>query len=153
MATKTSAPPKSEPEVMPTTTKTITIASVIDVVGALATDSLAGQVYFMDTNKAEGSTGQGTENLRTAVSAGYRLVWTVIFLECEAYAAIDEIIIDPEYCEPEKKVYDGTDVSYWMGTVKKDITSPVPYTVKFKVGTRDESIPTASPLYLVGKGS
>lgn len=153
MATKTSAPPKSEPQVMPTTTKTITIASVVDVVGILATDSLAGQVYFMDTNKAGGSIGQGTEHLRTAVSAGDRLVWTVIFLECEAYAAIDEIIIDPEYCEPEKKVYEGTDVSYWMGTVKKEITSPVPYTVKFKVGTRDESIATASPLYFVAPNS
>jgi len=142
MATQTSADPK-----------TITIASVIDVVGALATDSLDGQVYFMDTNKTEGSTGQGTDILRTVVSDGYRLVWTVIFLECEAYAAIDEIIIDPEYCEVEKKVYEGTDVSYWVGTVKKSITSPVPYTVKFKVGTRDESIPTAFPLYLVGNAS
>jgi hypothetical protein len=92
---------------------------VIDVVGALATDSLDGQVYFMDTNKTEGSTGQGTDILRTVVSDGYRLVWTVIFLEREAYAAIDEIIIDPEYCEVEKKVYEGTDVSYWVGTVKK----------------------------------
>jgi hypothetical protein len=131
-------------------TKTITIASVIDVVGALATDSLKGEVYFTDTEKANGSTGHGTDSLKTMVAAGDRLVWTVTFLECEAYAAIDEIIIDEKYCEPEKKVYEGTDVSYWSGIVKKNV-SLVPYTIKFKVGTRDESIATATPLYLVGK--
>lgn len=131
---------------------TITIAAVIDVVGALATDSLHGQVYFMDDNKSNGSTGHGTENLKTVVQQGDRLVWTVTFLECEAYAAIDEIIIDKECCEPEVKVYEGTDVSYWVGTVKKDITL-IPYTIKFKAGTRAESIPTASPLYLVSKDS
>lgn len=131
--------------------KTITIASVIDVVGVLATDSTLGQVYFMDTNKAGGSTGQGTEGLRTAVEVGDRLVWTVIFLECEAYAAIDEIIIDPEYCEPVKKIYDNTDVSYWSGVIKKEIKL-LPYTIKFKVGTRAESVATATPIYLMGKG-
>lgn len=131
-------------------TKTITIAAVIDAVGALATDSLSGQVYFMDTNKSNGSSGQGTESLKTVVEPGDRLVWTVTSLECEAYGAIDEIIIDKDYCEPEKKIYDGTDVSYWVGTVKKDLTM-TPYTIKFKVGTRAESIPTASPLYLVSK--
>jgi hypothetical protein len=132
--------------------KTITIASVIDVVGVLATDSTKGQVYFMDTNKANGSTGQGTENLKTVVAKGDRLVWTVIFLECEAYAAIDDIIIDKSYCEPQKKTYEGTDVSYWVGTVKKDLTL-TPYTIKFLVGTRAEPIATASSLYLVGKGA
>ncbi|MEB3277593.1 MAG: hypothetical protein VKK42_01560 [Lyngbya sp.] len=133
-----------------TTGKTITIASVIDVVGALATDSLNGQVYFMDTNKANGSTEQGTENLKTVVQKGDRLVWTVIFLECEAYAAIDDIIIDKDYCEPKKEFYEGTDVSYWIGTVKKDVTM-TRYSVKFKVGTRAEPIETSSSLCLVGQ--
>lgn len=130
--------------------KTITIAAVLDAVGALATDSLSGQVYFMDTNKANGSTGQGTENLRTVVEKGDRLVWTLTSLECEAFGDIEEIIIDKDSCEPEKKVYEGTDVTYWTATVKKNITI-TPYTIKFKAGTRAQSIPTASPLYLVGK--
>ncbi|MFZ1026074.1 MAG: hypothetical protein WAN66_07630 [Limnoraphis robusta] len=133
-----------------TTGKTITIASVIDVVGALATDSLNGQVYFMDSNKANGSTEQGTENLKTMVQKGDRLVWTVIFLECEAYAAIDDIIIDKDYCEPKKEFYEGTDVSYWIGTVKKDVTM-TRYSVKFQVGTRAEPIETTSSLCLVGQ--
>jgi hypothetical protein len=133
-------------------TKTITIATVVDVVGALATDSLSGQIYFMDTNQSNGSTGQGTENLKTAVEQGDRLVWTITFLECEAYAAIDEIVIDRDYCDPEKKIYEGTDVSYWSGTIKKDVKS-IPYNIRFKLGTRADSITTASPLYLVSRGS
>ncbi|MDY7047252.1 MAG: hypothetical protein RPG89_01135 [Microcystis panniformis WG22] len=132
-----------------TTGRTITIASVIDVVGILATDSTEGQVYFMDTNKRNGSVGQGTEQLKTAVEKGDRLVWMVQPLECEAYAAIDDIIIDKEFCEPEKKTYEGTDISFWVGTVKKDITV-TSYSVKFKVGTRAKSIATAPTLCLIG---
>ncbi len=135
-----------------TTGKTITIGAVIDVVGALATDSLQGQIYFIDTNKENGSLGQGTEYLKTAVAKGDRVVWLVQPLECEAYAAIDDIIIDKDYCEPEKKVYEGTDVSFWVGTIKKDI-SMIPYSVKFKVGTRAESIGTNPTLCLVGQSA
>lgn len=131
--------------------KTITITSVIDVVGALATDSLNGQVYFMDTNKANGSTGQGTESLKTVVEKGDKLVWLVTFLECEAYAAINKVLIPPEVCEPERNVYEGTDVAYWVGEVKDDVTL-TPYSVQFKVGTRDEPITTESYLFLAGKG-
>ncbi len=130
--------------------KTITIATVIDVVGALATDSLSGQIYLMDSNKVNGSTAQGTEHLKTVVEKGDKLVWIVGPLECEAYAAIDDIIIDKDCCEVEKKTYEGTDISYWSGTVKKDVTL-TPYSMKFKVGTRDEPIATASTLSLVGK--
>ncbi|NEQ79029.1 MAG: hypothetical protein F6K26_01815 [Moorea sp. SIO2I5] len=131
--------------------KTITIASVIDVVGALATDSLMGQVYFTDTEKASGARGHWTENLKTIVSVGDELVWTVVPLECEAYAAIDAIIIDREYCEPEKIFYEGTDVSYWTGKVKKNVVQYIPYTIKFLVGTRADSIPTSFPLFLMGR--
>lgn len=133
-----------------TTGKTTTIASVVDVVAALADDSTKGAVYFMDTNKANGSTEQGTENLKTVVSQGDRLVWTVIFLECEAYAEIEDIIIDKSFCEPKKEIYEGTDVSYWVGIVKKDVTY-VPYSIKFKFGTRAEPIATEPSLSLVGK--
>jgi hypothetical protein len=129
--------------------KTITIASVIDVVGALATDSLNGEIYFMDTNKENGSKEQGTDQLKTMVSTGDRLVWTVTFLECEAYAAIDDIVIDKSYVEPKKEIYEGTDVSYWVGTIKKNV-SFLPYSIKFKVGTREESIATTSSLCLIG---
>ena len=104
----------------------------------------------MDNNQANGSIGQGTEQLITAVANGDKVVWFVQPLECEAYADIDDIVIDKEYCEPEKKTYEGTDVSYWEGFIKKDVAM-IPYSVKFKVGTRAESIATDSVLYFVGQ--
>jgi hypothetical protein len=105
-----------------------------------------------DTNKAGGSTGIGTEELRTKVKGGDQLLWTVLALECEAYVSIDGIVIDKEVCEPERKVYPGTDVSYWIGTVKKDDIGVTPYQIKFKVGTKtDPMITPMSPL-LVGEG-
>ena len=129
--------------------KTITVSSIIDVVGALATENLEGQIYFMDTNKAGGSVNQGTESLQSRVSKGNRLVWTVISLECEAYAAIDHIDIDKNICEPVKEFYEGTDVSYWVGTVKENVKD-VSYGLSFKVGTRDEPFHMKPTLSLVG---
>ncbi|MFJ8820784.1 hypothetical protein ACIREE_03275 [Streptomyces sp. NPDC102467] len=122
----------------------ISITAVVDCVGALATGTLQGNLYFYDTNKAGGSTGFGTEQLRTRVKAGDQLLWGVLALECEAYLAIDGIDIDHDLVEPERKVYPGTDVAYWIGTVKKDAVGEIAYQVKFKVGSRDEAITTST---------
>ncbi|MFI0239856.1 hypothetical protein [Streptomyces sp. NPDC016845] len=128
----------------------VSITAVVDAVGALATGTLHGNLYFYDTNKAAGSTGFGTEELRTRVRAGDQLLWGVLALECEAYLAIDGIIVDPELVVPERRVYPGTDVAYWIGTVKRDTTVPVPYQIKFKVGSRDEPLTTPLSPSLVG---
>src|SRR5262245_48055164 len=97
----------------------ISITAVVDVVGALATRSLHGNLYLLDTNRTGGSTDLGTEELKTRVQGGDQILWTVLPLECEAYASIDGIVIDKEVCEPEQKMYPGTDISYWAGTIKK----------------------------------
>ncbi|MFI9328088.1 hypothetical protein ACIGZJ_11170 [Kitasatospora sp. NPDC052868] len=128
----------------------ISITAVVDAVGALASRSTAGHLYLYDTNRAGGSTGLGTEELRTKVRAGDQLLWNCLALECEAYVAIDDVEIDPEVCEPERRVYPGTDVAYWTATVKKDVTEPVPYRLKFRLGTRDEPIAAALSPSLVG---
>lgn len=128
--------------------RTVTIASVVDVVGALATDSLGGHIYFLDTNREHGSTGQGTESLATVVNKGDRLVWIVLGMECEAYVSIDDILIDKNFCAPEKKFYEGTDISYWSGKVKKDLEL-MPYTIKLKLGSRAEPMVTTSELSLI----
>ncbi|GHH86976.1 hypothetical protein GCM10018793_60940 [Streptomyces sulfonofaciens] len=128
----------------------ISITAVVDCVGALAAGNTRGHVYLYDTNKAGGSAGLGTEQLRTRVTAGDQLLWNVLALECEAFVAIDGIEIDKEVCEPVRKVYPGTDVSYWIGTVKKSGTTEVPYQIRFKLGTRDEPLTTALSPALVG---
>ncbi len=127
----------------------ITIKSVVDVVGALAADTMNGNMYMYDTNKLNGSTGHGTEQLRTVVRKGDQVIWNALPLECEAYVGIDGIEIDKEFCDIEKKTYPGTDISYWIGTIKKD-TKITAYHIRFKLGTREAPVTTASPSYLVG---
>ncbi|TKA09574.1 hypothetical protein [Actinacidiphila oryziradicis] len=128
----------------------ISITAVVDCVGALAAQSTHGNLYLYDTNKAGGSAGFGTEELKTKVKAGDQLLWAVLALECEAFVAIEDIVIDKEVCEPVRKVYPGTDVAYWIGTVKKDGVAVVPYQIKFKLGTQVEPITTTLSPALVG---
>ncbi|MFE0175769.1 hypothetical protein ACFWZ2_25965 [Streptomyces sp. NPDC059002] len=128
----------------------ISITAVVDAVGALAAGNLRGHLYLYDTNKAGGSTGFGSEELQTKAQRGDQLMWNCLALECEAFVAIDGIVIDSEFCEPERKVYPGTDVAYWTGTVKKAATGPIPYQIKFKVGTRDAPITTTLSPTIVG---
>ncbi|WTW95786.1 hypothetical protein OG216_21435 [Streptomycetaceae bacterium NBC_01309] len=128
----------------------ISITAVVDCVGVLATGLTAGQIYMYDTNKAGGSTGFGTEELRTPVTRGDELLWNCLALECEAYVAIEGIEIDADVCVPVRKVYPGTDVSYWSATVKKAAAGAVPYRIRFLVGTRAEPIPTVLSPTLVG---
>ena len=116
--------------------KTITIVSVIDVVSALADGSLNKNIYLLDNNKAGGSTGEGTDVLFSKAKQGDTLVWSVMPIEPEVYVGITDILIDKEYCDAEKKLYEGTDISYWTGTIKKEITN-LQYQVKYKVGTRE----------------
>ena len=127
----------------------ISVNAVVDVVGALATGGLSGNLYLLDTNRRNGSTGIGTEELKTMVKKGDQLVWTVLPLECEAYVSIHNILIDKALCEPEHKTYPGTDISYWIGDVKKDV-KVAPYHIQFKVGTRVDPMTTPIAPCLVG---
>ncbi|MFG2003956.1 hypothetical protein ACGFNU_32845 [Spirillospora sp. NPDC048911] len=122
----------------------VSITAIVDCVGSLATGTLLGNLYLYDTNKAGGSSGLGTGELTTKVKKGDQLVWTALALTRETYVCIHGIDIDGEVCVPERKVFPETDVSYWVGTVKKDVEQFVPYQLQFKVGRKDE--PMTSPL-------
>jgi len=131
--------------------KTISILSVVDVVGALADDNLSGNVHLMDNNKANGSHDQGTESLKTVVKKGDNLVWTTLPLECEAYASIEGVLIDKDYCDPQQATYKDTAITYWSGTVKRNLNgAAIPYRLKFQVGNRLELMSTSATPYLVG---
>jgi hypothetical protein len=133
------------PSIRPTS-----ITAVVDPVAALASRSLSGNVYLYDTNKKQGSTGFGTEELRTRVRKGDQLLWNVVPLECETFVSIDSIEIDEHVCVPEKHVYPGTDISYWSGTVLKEIQGAVHYQLSFRLGTLDTPITTSAAPALVG---
>lgn len=120
----------------------VSITAVVDCPAILASRSTRGNLYLYDTNKAEGSTGLGGEELRTRVRKGDLLLWNVVVLECETYASIDGIVIDERVCVPERRVYPDTDIAYWAGTVKS-LPETVRYQLRFRLGTLDEPITTA----------
>lgn len=115
--------------------KTITIISVVDVIGALADESLNYNIYLFDNNKTGGSQGLGTDCLKTKVSVGDRLLWTIMPMEPESYSAINGIIIDKTVCEPSLRTYEGSDVTFWEGIVKRDIEE-IPYVISFAFGNK-----------------
>lgn len=132
---------------------TIAIVSVVDVVGALAANTLAGSFYLFDDNKSRGSLDEGTEVLKTKVFKGDQVVWVSIPLECEAYISISGIEIDKkykDYCDVKKEVYPGTNVVYWLGDIKKELDGPIPYTLKFKLGSHKSDLAISSVPALIG---
>lgn len=130
--------------------KTISIFTVVDVIGALAGGTLNKNIYMIDNNKAGGSADEGTEVLKTMVKKEDRLVWIVLSLEPEAYASITGIDINNDYCNPKMKIYTGTDVTYWVGKVKKDLQS-IPYRLKIKVGNQKQELTTPNQPSLIGE--
>lgn len=128
----------------------ISITAVVDCASALATGSLSRNLYLYDTNKSAGSSGHGTEELRTRVSRGDQLIWNAMALECEAYVAIDSIGIDPGVCEPERRLFPGSDIAYWIGTVKSELHVPVDYRIAFRLGTRSTAFGTIVSPALIG---
>lgn len=142
-------PPKAKPPES-RAVRPVSITAVVDPVGVLASGGLHDNLYLYDTSKTQGSTGFGTEELRTPVRAGDQIIWNVVVLECETYASLDDIVIDEKVCEPEKKVYPDTDIVYWTATVKRAITEPVPYRLKFRMGLITEPFGISTPA-LVGQ--
>jgi hypothetical protein len=128
---------------------TISIVIMVDVVGALAANSIDGNIYLVDNNKDNGSVAEGTGGLQTMVKQGDTLLWNVLPIEPEAFACISGILIDDEYCTPEQVTFDASDVTYWMGVIKKDLER-VSYRLKFKLGTRMDELSSSDAPTLIG---
>lgn len=132
--------------------KTISILVIVDVVGALASDTLDGNIYLIDNNQKNGSTDEGTDQLKTQVEVGDKILWNILPLEPEAFATVSDIVIDPEYCKVEKKKYQESDIMYWLGTVKKQ-PKVLPYKLRIKLGTQENAFESEAPMGLTGKPS
>lgn len=126
----------------------VTIKLVVDAVGALESGSMAGNLYAFDTNRRAGSKGSGTDALKTAVSRETQITWMIAPLECEAYVALEDIVIDRTICEPVRKTFPGTSVSYWTGTVRKG-TQIADYDLVFTIGSHGRRMVHSDGLSLV----
>jgi hypothetical protein len=108
------------------TKEVISILLVVDVVGALSSGALDGNIYLFDSNRRNGSTGEGTQELTTKLHAAkgeVAVLWNIISLDPEAFVSISNIQTDSKYMDAVSHTYEGSDVEYWTGTVKKDFRS------------------------------
>ena len=127
----------------------VVIKLALDVVGALESQSMDGNVFALDTNRLLGSKKNGTDSLQTAVSRGTRVTWMVAMVECEVYAALEDIIIDKSIMQPAKQQFPGTSVSYWSGEVKSEVQAPIKYDLVFKIGSLKEPLVLSSKLGII----
>lgn len=119
----------------------ITIRLVVDVVSVLETESLTRHLFMFDNNRLHGSIDQNTSHLATAVAPGDQIIWSVVPIECEAYAALSAVDVPAEFVEVTKNTYPGTNVSYWTGVVKKPV-GDLSYGLTFELGTRTNTVST-----------
>ncbi|ARC89911.1 hypothetical protein [Rhodovulum sp. MB263] len=135
------------------TKRVITVMGLLDVVGALSEDALDSDLYLFDNNGAAGSSGHGTSCLKTCADAEDLVVWEVMPLECEAFARIDDVLIDEQYApyiDLESGVYAPTSVVYWAARILKPLPPEgVPYRLAFRVGSRPEPLIAEASSFLV----
>lgn len=137
--------------------RTITIVSIVDVVGVLASGSFADSFYLIDNNRMGGSTGEGSDSLITKARPGDRMVWISMTLECEAFASITDIAIEPErqqYCNPQSYIYPNTNVVCWVAYIDEAAAgAEIPYNLTFKLGSRKQPMTTSSWPKLIVEGA
>lgn len=123
----------------------ITIMAMVDVASALADRSLAENLYFVDNQRAGGSTHEGTEVLRTRVRKGDELVWMTHSLQVETFVEMSSLALcrDHDAIEISKQYFRDTDIVIWVGKVKKHLEHPIPYKAVFQLGTVPVSLPTS----------
>jgi len=106
--------------------KAITISVITDAMGILSDDSVEGNVYLFDNNRIGGSTGEGTSSLQCRVDCGNeketvtsKLLWNITNLCPDVRVDLVGVTISGDVIEVEKRLYDDTDIAYWVGTVIK----------------------------------
>ncbi len=119
----------------------VTIRMIIDVAGALEAGAPEGSLFMFDNRRLAGSRFQSTNRLHTAVSPGDRIVWLLSPIECEVYVALERIDMPGDFCEISQQTYEGTNIVYWAGTVKKPV-GELPYDITFRVGTPENKMTT-----------
>jgi hypothetical protein len=126
----------------------VAIKLVIDVVGALESGSMSGNIFALDTNRRGGSLGNGTDALQTAVSRGSEITWMIAPLECEAFVSLDAIVADKAVVEPVRQQFPGSAITYWTGTVKK-AAHPASYDLVFTIGSFGKQMVHSARLGLI----
>ncbi|WP_296420317.1 hypothetical protein [Pseudooctadecabacter sp.] len=66
----------------------VNVLVAVDVEGALASQNLGANCYMVDTNKYAGSGAEGTDELKTTLSIGDEIAWSVAPIDPGTNASI-----------------------------------------------------------------
>ena len=137
----------------------IKILVVVDVVGALAKETLESNIYLCDNNRRYGSLNEAKPTLKTKVKKGNIVQWDCMGLEIEVFSKIFNIVFAEEHLEyfeviedkdntesskrspPTQFTYENTNITAWHLKVKKKLPKEgIPYRLELKLGTRGKTI-------------
>jgi hypothetical protein len=119
----------------------VLIKVFVDVLSALYSDSLEGNVYGFDTHLSHGSQGFGGQELVTSVHSGDKIFWSAISLECEAPITLSGVEFHSEEFSSVPVQQNGLHV---MQMITPEITSLQPYTLHFTFGKHGKEMSLAS---------
>jgi hypothetical protein len=112
---------------------TLSVLLVVDTAGALATGSLSGNCYMVDTNGYLGSWGEGTPALHTVCEDGQTLVWSVAPVSADAQVTITGFsgdMVAQSVCRPAVNA-----AGVWAGVVETHgAFASYAYTVTVSIG-------------------
>ncbi len=119
----------------------VTIHTIVDVATALEARALDNVMFMFDNRRAEGSKNQRSNRLCSVLLPGEEILWTIAPLECEVYIAIKDIHFEKnKKFKNTKHLFPGSDVSYWIGTVRPEAVEeakkagPLRYRMMLEVG-------------------
>lgn len=129
----------------------LAIVAGVDSEAALVAESLSGHIYLMDNNVSGGSTGQGTENLVTAVDGMQILNWLVAGLDWRIPVALGGIsgeAVEKGVMAPQKffspDLGPGTG-EWWGAMVGSTKPGQYSYTLNLLVGGDPRTTPPTPP--------
>lgn len=125
----------------------VSIVGLVDVTRALASGSLAGNLYWFDNNTAGGSRFLGTDHLVSAVAPGAGVIWAVEAIEVETFVEILDMTGPGARLTAavERSEYDGA-LRYWEGKVAADAKGDYAYDFSLNLHGRAMAIPAALTL-------
>jgi hypothetical protein len=91
---------------------TVCVLIAIDVEGALSSSSLSNNLYMMDTDKFQGSSGEGTAALVTKLAIGDTIIWSVAPIDPNTNVQIKGFTgqaVDNKYIKPVQNPLSPTD--------------------------------------------
>ncbi len=115
--------------------RVIYIICALDVMEALVNDTVDDSLYMFDNNKAGGSTGIGSNELKTVVCPGDTIVWMASGLEVETLVDV-HIVSGPAAETLGVHQAESYGTKYWTCTVGEGISGTYCYSLDIQVESR-----------------